>query len=288
MDKRGTSIAVTILILLFLFWLFQKRAGTETKNSSRDFSTNNPSQTSRLAGHPALSSATNSSTLVVTTNSQIIDTNTALNSLIKWIKRRDHKDVVVVDAQQVNDLSRNPVSLNVLVTSKAGGLTPEDLKSQLADMARRERGLKDQLHDSYQKTDIATVNQLVSEFSQARTAFVASNEVAAYKVSLIKDRPPVLSYWEGLSFEMVREDDAQRLAATKLGADIGLQGYVHYTSVASLLCFTNGAGSRVFIDPYQMSEVPLATLQLPRGGPQRADDGREARIAAQWEDFLNP
>ena len=285
-------IVFGILILLGLFWLLQNRTLHLTQNPSRDISANNPGPTNRMAVSPTIGISTNVSTPAGATsasaNYRIIDTNQALSSLIKWIKQRDRKDVVVVDAQPVNDLSGNPASLNVLVTSKAGGLTAENLKAQLTDMARRERTLKDQLHVSYQKTDIAAVNQLVAEFSQARTAFVASNEVAAYKVSLIKDRPPVLSYWEGLSFETVREDEARRLAATKLGADPGLQGYLHYTSVTSLLCFTNGTGSRVFIDPYRMAEVPLAVLQLPHNGAQTVDTEKEARIAAQWENFLTP
>ena len=145
----------------------------------------------------------------------------------------------------------------------------------------------DQLHAAYQNGNIAEVNRLVAVMSEMRSTFVATNAVITYKVSLSTERPPVLAFWPGLPFETVREGAAWNLAAAKLGGDIGLQGLIHYSSATALLCFTNTSGGRVFVDPFRLEQVPLSVLESPRARKGRPDDdGREARISAQWSDFL--
>jgi len=150
--------------------------------------------------------------------------------------------------------------------------------------------VREQLQRAYQETDIETVNRLVAELTEARTAFVTTNEVTSYKVSLSKEQPPVLAFWPGLPFEMVREAAAQTLATTKLGGDASFQGFVHFTSASALLSFTNKTGSTVYVDPFRITEVPLRDLPLPRAkrAPRADDEGRNDRIAAQWSDFLQP
>lgn len=214
----------------------------------------------------------------------------ALEALKRWIKRREGKAVEILSSQVVNDLDGKPASLNVLVTTRLGGrMSAESLKAQLDANSLRERLLREQLQHAYQETNIAGVNKLVAELADARAAFVATNEITSYKVSLSKERPPVLAFWPGLPFETVREDAARNLAATRLGNSIGLQGLVHYTSATALLCFTNSAGTPIYIDPFRIAEVQYSTLQAPRGRTARADDGgRESRVATQWEDFLQP
>ena len=220
--------------------------------------------------------------------SPLIDQDTALASLERWIKQREGQAVEVVSAEGIHDLGGRLVSMNVLVTTNlGGGLSAQRLKERLAVQAADERALRDQLHKAYQDGNIAEVNRLVAVMSEMRTTFIATNVVSSYKVSLSKDRPPVLAFWPGLPFETVREGAAWNLAGGKLGADIGLQGLVHYSSATALLCFTNSSGGRVYVDPFRMEEVPLSALQSPRPRSARPDDdGREARIAGQWTDFL--
>lgn len=222
-------------------------------------------------------------------NGRRIEENVSLTSLKRWIKQREGKDVAIVDAREINDMDGKPVSMNVLVTTRLDGLTAEKLKEQLDASAVRERELREKLQKSYQEGDIAAVNKLVEEFTESRTAFVTTNEITFYKISLSKERPPVLAFWPGLPFETVREEAARSLAATKLGGDIGLQGLVHYTSAAALLCFTNKVGSSIYIDPFRVAEISRNFLQSPRVRAARADDnGRNERIASQWTEFLHP
>ena len=74
-----------------------------------------------------------------------------------------------------------------------------------------------------------------------------------------------------------------------LSGDIGLEGLLHYTSATALLRFTNGAGERVYIDPFRVTEVSLTTLQsLNASADPRPDAARRSRIESQWAEFLNP
>lgn len=211
-----------------------------------------------------------------------------LRQLKRWVRKREGYDVEIVTAQDVLDLHGNPASLNVIVTSQLNGqLTAQDLKVQLDEAIEKERGLREQLAKAHREEDIASVNRLVAELVESRTAFVTNNGVSSYKLSLVKDLPPVLAFWPGMPFETVREGSARALAETKLGPEIGLHGLVHFTSATALLQFTNRAGASVYIDPFRMTEISLATLQaLSQGRIQRDDEGRDSRIATQWADYL--
>ena len=219
-----------------------------------------------------------------------VDKAVALNSLKHWIKQKEGKTVDVVDARTAYDMNGTPTDLNVLVTTRSeNGLTSDTLKEQLNAIAAQERNLHEQLTNSYQKGDIAGVNQLAATFQETRTAFVNSNEITTYKISLSTNNPPVLSFWPGLPFETVREEECRILASKELDGDAMLQGLIHYTSATSLLCFTNNLGRSVYVDPYRVKEVPASALLSTHGKTPRADDaGRDARIAQQWSEFLQP
>lgn len=225
-----------------------------------------------------------------TNNSGRIDKETMLRQLKGWIRNREGYDIEIISSQDVLDLNGNPASLNVIVTTHRNGeLTAQQLKEQLEEAAVREHGLREQLAQARQEEDIARVNQLVAELVQSRTAFVASNGVSSYKLSLLKELPPVLAFWPGLPFETVREGSARSLAQAKLGAQIGLHRLVYFTSATALLQFTNRAGASVYIDPFRMTEVSLNMLRtLSQGRRLRDDKGRESRIATQWTDYLQP
>lgn len=299
--KRSRSIWVALGlagVLFLICWPFRSaRREREAPQSSekREGNAENSGDrgTSILAAPPVRSTnaTTAAGAVSPTAPGQRVQEGVALDSLKRWIKRREGKDVEVVDAQKIYDLEGKPASMNVLVTTRLGdGLTSEKLKERLDAMSARERGVREQLQRAYQETDIETVNRLVAELTEARTAFVTTNEVTSYKVSLSKEQPPVLAFWPGLPFEMVREAAAQTLATTKLGGDASFQGFVHFTSASALLSFTNKTGSTVYVDPFRITEVPLRDLPLPRAkrAPRADDEGRNDRIAAQWSDFLQP
>jgi len=219
-----------------------------------------------------------------------VDRETMIRCLKSWIRKREKREVEIVSAQDIFDLEGNLKSMNVLVSARlGGGLTPEKLRERLDMLLAREIGLRKQLVKAHQEEDIANVNQLVGELTESRTAFVKTNEVTSYKLSLSKELPPVLAFWPGLPFETVREESARSLAATKLGDETGLQRLVHYTSASALLCFTNTIGNKVYIDPFRITEIRAQTLQTSRRQTAKSnDDGRETRLAMQWAEFLSP
>jgi hypothetical protein len=284
---------LVILLLLIVYWVLASKGKTiETAgNPNQDIKSLNIAGPKHQSANVQTISLANPSVAAVTgsgTNAHRIEPAIALKALKQWIKIRDGKDVAIVDAQNVYDLEGRPTSLNVVVTTRLGELTSEKLKTQLDRVSGNDRHLKEQLQEANHNGNISLVNQLAGEFAENRLAFVTTNELSSYKLSLSTERPPVLSFWSGLPFETVREKDARDLAATKLGDNIGLQGLVHYTSVTALLCFTNEVGASIYIDPTHLAEVPLRVLQSPRGRAGRNDDnGRESRVATQWRDFLH-
>lgn len=219
-----------------------------------------------------------------------VDRETMIRCLKNWVRKREGHDVEVVSSQDIPSLDGKPTAMNVLVTTNVGsGLTAETMKNQLAATTVGERILRRQLQEANQAGDIGAVNRLAGELTEKRTAFVATNGVVSYKLSVTKELPPVLAFWPGLPFETVREESARALAATKLDGDVGLEGLVHYTSVTALLCFTNNTGTKVYIDPFRVQGVSLSALQsVGTSRPRRADDGRDARITQQWDDYLDP
>jgi hypothetical protein len=211
-----------------------------------------------------------------------------LRQLKGWIRRREGYDVEIITAQDVLDLKGNPASLNVIVTTQLNGnLTAQNLKVQLDEAIDKERTLREQLSQANREKDIAGVNRLVAELVESRTAFVTNNGVSSYKLSLLKDLPPVLAFWPGMPFETVREGPARALAETTLGPEIGLRGLVHFSSATALLQFTNRAGASAFVDPFRMTEIPASVIQKANPGARPRDpEGREARIASQWAEYM--
>lgn len=218
------------------------------------------------------------------------DRSAALKSLVRWIHRREGHEVEVVDARDACDLNGKPVSMSVIVSTRLGaGLTGPGLREQLSVRASRESVLKQELRSAHQAGDIARVNQLAAQFSGLRSGFSEALGIRSYRISLLPERPPVLSYWEGLPFETARESAAAQLAADRLGGSTGLQGLVHFTSATALLHFTNATGAGIYIDPARMQEVPIASFPQARPARTGPDEvARMERIATQWSDFLLP
>lgn len=300
---RSNLVAIGLLSILILFLCYHFWIGNQ--NVKPPVMTQNPTNAALNKKQPVAaavqpSSVSQSSVSTSASGGSVgrppisypgrIDKVVALDSLKKWIKQKEGRNVEVVDAQTAYDMNGTPTDLNVLVTSRSdSGLTPETLKEQLTAINAQERNLHEQLTNSYQKGDIAAVNQLVASLSEARTSFVASNEVTTYKISLSTNNPPILSFWPGLPFETVREEECRILAARELGVDVGLQGLIHYTSATSLLCFTNNSGGSFYVDPFRLAAVPASALMSTHARTPRADDdGRNSRIAQQWVEFLRP
>lgn len=219
-----------------------------------------------------------------------LDRSAALQSLVRWIQRREGQAVEVVEARDACDSNGKPVSMSVIVSTRLGaGLTGAALREKLSVRASREAVLKQQLGSAHQVGDVAKVNQLAAQFSGLRSDFSKALGIRSYRISLLPERPPVLSYWEGLSFETARESAAAQLAAERLGGSTGLQGLVHFTSATALLHFTNAAGAGIYIDPARMQAVPIASFPQARPARTGPDEvARMARIATQWSDFLTP
>lgn len=295
----GSKVAVAAAILGFciLLWFLFQKDGRDPGNSTNQpgNSTNALSSTSALVipagGLPNRINATGgtrvSPSTAQTSNSRV-DKETMLRQLKGWIQRREGYDVEIVAAQDVFDSKGTPASLNVIVTSQLNGhLTAQDLKVQLDEAFEKEQRLRKQLAKAHREEDIASANRLVAELVESRTAFVTNNGVSSYKLSLLKDLPPVLAFWPGMPFETVREGSARALAETKLGPEVGLHGLVHFTSAAAVLQFTNRAGASVFVDPFRMTEIPADVIQNARSGARLRDpEGREARISSQWAEYL--
>jgi|GEM_PF-3572643 len=294
--RKFSRFGIILLLLIVAVWLVARRDHS-SPNELAQRSNEPPQKESRpstaLPTSPS-PNVTNPSAIAArfqasaSTVTGRVDRETMLRQLKRWVRKREGYDVEIVTAQDVLDLHGNPASLNVIVTSQLNGqLTAQDLKVQLDEAIEKERGLREQLAKAHREEDIASVNRLVAELVESRTAFVTNNGVSSYKLSLVKDLPPVLAFWPGMPFETVREGSARALAETKLGPEIGLHGLVHFTSATALLQFTNRAGASVYIDPFRMTEISLATLQaLSQGRIQRDDEGRDSRIATQWADYL--
>lgn len=294
--KRRLLAGILILGATVAVWLLtrpteQERGSTPTPDAEARLNAGERSVT--ISSNPvsrSLSNAVPAGQLGLASPAGRIDRGTMLRQLKAWVQRREGREIQILTAQDILDLDGHPAAMNVLVTTNLGsGLTAEGLKDQLAAATARERVLRNQLQEAQQAGEIASVNRLAGELADSRTAFVTSNGVTSYKVSLLRELPPVLAFWPGLPFETVREESARNLAAAQIGEGLGLEGLVHYTSATALLSFTNGTGARMYIDPFRVQEVSLAALQsLRTSKPRRADDGREERIRAQWDDFLGP
>lgn len=298
--SRGRALvelaALAALVTVWLMFRQDHSNSSEHAQHPTEPPQTNKSQPSAVVPSSPSSNATNPSGSAVFSQPAAInfrgrmDKETMLRQLKRWVRKREGHDVEIVTSQDVLDLNGNPASLNVIVTTRPNGeLTKQQLKDRLEEAAVREHALREQLAKARQEEYIAGVNRLVGELVESRTAFVTNNGVYSYKLSLLTELPPVLAFWPGLPFETVREQSARSLAETKLGAEIGLHGLVHFTSATALLQFTNRAGASIYIDPFQMTEVSINALQsLRQSRTQRDAKGRESRITSQWTDYLKP
>lgn len=293
MKKTQLRIVVLGLLAVILAFLTYRYSPSKKTAVSTDAVTNAPqtkineAPAQMQSGAQPPQSAQAIVTVPSTPDTQLISEEVALSSLRKWVKRRDGKNISVLSSQAVNDLNGKPASLNVLVAEDGREVTAEKLKAQLSAISTNETDLKALLKAAYEEKNFEQVNKLVAEFTQNRSQLLATNQVTSFKIALTKERPPVLSFWDGLPFEMVREDAARELAAGRLGPDVSFKECVYYSSEASLLCFTNRSGESVLIDPVNVAEIPRQNLNNRRG-PRPSDPERDQRIADQWRDFLTP
>ncbi len=285
--RRLVGIALAFLLAGVAIWLRSPEDRKPRSDTSASVIAAPQSRGLLSAGKtaaPALSQVQSASRAA----SEPIDEQTMLSALKSWIRRRENREVQIVESRRVCDLEGRPVSLNVLVTSLPGGLSSEELRARLAASLQQETGIRKLLAEAKQRKDVSTVNRVAAEFAAARADFLKTNQVSTYKVSLSRQQPPVLAYWEGITYECAREVEARDLAARSLGDTAKLQGLVAYTSVASLLCFTNQTGSRVYVDPVNLTAVSSDLVARIRPVPRSADkgNGRESRIADQWSEVI--
>ncbi len=290
--RPGWILALALAVVGFVWLLWTPRG--ERRLPAADGVTGpagaNALVSPQTPASPATSVPAGPSGSTPTVAAQSLDEDRMLPALKQWIKRREGKDVVVVESHKVHDAAGQPVSLNVLVTSLPGGLAAEELHRRLAVLATQERVLRDGMRVAYGQQDTQRVNRLAAEFTEARSAFMTTNQVSSYRVSLSKEDPPILAFWEGLTFEAVREPEARAVAQRTLGDTATLHQLVAYTSVAALLCFTNQAGEAVYVDPVRLARVSTEVV-VDRGSARRPtpeDAGREVRIANQWREMLEP
>jgi hypothetical protein len=221
---------------------------------------------------------------------RLVDEATMLEALKEWIQRRDGTEVEIVQSERNHDPAGTPISLSVLVTRLPGGLTADQLKERLSGLASSESELRQQLEAAYHQQNTQAVNRLAAQFSHARSVFIETNQVSAYKLSLTRAEPPILAFWDGLDYETAREPEARQIAVRTLGDTTALHSRLAYTSVAALLRFTNDIGAEVYVDPVRLATVPPDLVaMLPSASRPPADDPeRDARVARQWLEMLGP
>ncbi len=276
---------VALVVLLFVFF----RPNRSAPPAEPRLDTENPSladlengATGTLSTTPTVSGSSSSS-------SEFVSIDIMVESLKRWVKSREGKDLELVDIQPVKNLSGVQTSANVIMTSLLGGqLTPVQLRQKLSENRLLEQDLREQVKICVQKGDNESVNRLMGEIVGLRTDFIEKNEVVSYKLSLSKNEPPVLAFWPGLPFEAVRKPNARKIAETQLGQDISLIDYVQYSPVCSLIRFENESGDSVYVDPYNLVEIPEHVVRVAeeKRSNRRNDNERDERIATQWGEFI--
>src|ERR1017187_6139005 len=157
------GIVFLLVVSVALWSVNARRAGTRPSEDGQKKVANQgelQGPAVRLKRNPLTTNASGGA--VNGAKSRLIDRDTALASLKRWIKQREGQAVEVVSAEGIRDLGGSLVSMNVLVTTNlGGGLSARGLKERLAVQATDERALRDQLHKAYQEGNIAEVNRLV-------------------------------------------------------------------------------------------------------------------------------
>jgi len=223
------------------------------------------------------------------TNTNTLAVDTMLESLKRWVRRKEGNDVEVLHSQVVEDVSGKPEALNVLVTSSDSDLSIQQIRTDLLEVCKEEQRLKEHSREAYERGDVAEVNRMIGELIQIRGDFIRAESVVTYKLGLRQNNPPVLALWPGLPPEFVYEEKALQVAVEKIGESAEIDGLVHYRAMSTLIRFRNSKGDIVFIDPLNSREVPIENLAADNV-PQMTtlNREREQRIASQWEEFLRP
>ena len=296
MGNRRTHVVTVMAVMVALtalawFVVTRQNPRRDRNNSSKPSSSAStslqvprnitPVQTSAIARNPGVSNNLPST----------ITPALALTQLVRWAKNRDGKDIDIVNSQTACDLNGNPISLVVVAAGRQGSPLDEPaLRKLLENTILQQDVLRTQLTNAYHAKDIAAVNRLVAERVGIRSDFITTNALVTYKLSLTSNLPPVLSFWEGLPVELVKEQNARNLVTNLLGGNATLKNLVHYDQMTALLCFTNTSGQTAYVDPLAMRIVSPVKQNKPaptREGMTQADkQARTQRVAAQWHDFL--
>jgi len=166
-----------------------------------------------------------------------------------------------VDVKDVLDLDGKVAALSVILSNKPDStVTADSLREQIEANTALEFGQKAELAKAREAGDIERVNRLVAEIADRRQRLIEDNGVISYKLSLSTKSPPILAFWPGLPFEMVRHNAAKALAEQELGKPAVSHELVSYMSTTSLICFSAADGQKVYVDPFRVAEVPVSTL----------------------------
>lgn len=209
------------------------------------------------------------------------------NALVNWIFRKEGKVVRVIDAQMVRTYDGKPAMLNVIVSARTGEIVNiNQVKKLLSEKQKDWDSVRTQMGESYKQQNVQKFNSAAGELTKNKEDFMKGLEVETYKLSLSKDNPPVVAFWGGLPVEVLNEGIALTKAFSILGEGTQLTGLIAYTPMSSLLWFKNADGNAAYVDPINIILVAEERLKSERPKFSRQDDGRNDRVAKQWQTFF--
>jgi len=239
------------------------------------------------AGFPGTASKVNKGPKKTNTG-RVVDPETMVRSLLMWAKEREGKDVRLVQYEKVLDLDGTPTGLNVILTTRGDAdVSIDGIKEKIRETTRLEQADKERLSQEKKAGEVGQFNERVAGIIERRSKLVEEQGVISYKLSMNSSDPPILAFWPGLPFEVVRQEVAKELAEKTLQQPVSLTGLTRFTVTTSLLCFASADGQRVYVDPFRLTTVSGEALaQVGKHRKESSDAARAQRIADQWTQFL--
>ena len=217
----------------------------------------------------------------------VLDREVALRAATRWMRSRLAADARLLDAQEVLDCAGDPASLTVVYGTDPQLRDRGALAEVLAIHAIGEREAKADMAAAARAGDRERAGRLAQRVQQSRRALIETYGLMTCKVSLSRSLPPVLSFWRGLPFEVVRHGAARRLAEQALGRAAASHQLIKFTAVSSLIRFHAADGRSVCVDPVNLRLVSLDALRhVTARARRREDPARDERIRRQWAEFL--
>jgi len=215
------------------------------------------------------------------------DRETLLRAGTRWVRRKQGANARLVVAEEVLDCEGNAASLTVVYATDPQLRDRGALAEALAIHAIGEREAKADMAAAARAGDRERAGRLAQRVQQSRRALIDTYGLMTCKLSLSRSLPPVLSFWRGLPFEIVRHDAARRVAEQALGRPAVAHNLVKFTAVSSLIRFHAADGTSVCVDPVNLRLVSLDALRHVTARARRRDDpARDERIRRQWAEFL--